>query len=66
MVNNEEPQADVTPDDLIRVGEASRMLGVSILWLRRMTSKGEIPSRRINGARYYIRADVLAFKAENM
>jgi excisionase family DNA binding protein len=55
---------DPAPDDLIPIGEAAKILCVSVDTMRRWADKDHIPSVRTPGKqRRFLRGDVLAFKA---
>jgi DNA-binding transcriptional MerR regulator len=51
-------------DEVLRVAEVSRRIGVSERWLRQAENNGKIPKakRDINGWRVYTQEDVQAIK----
>lgn len=53
-----------SPDDLINIAEAARLLGVSQPTLRRWDELGKFPARRhpINTYRQYLLADVMKLR----
>lgn len=53
-----------SPDDLITIAEAARLLGVSQPTLRRWDELGKFPARRhpINSYRQYLLADVMKLR----
>ena len=48
-------------EDLLSSGEAARLLGVSTQSVRNFYNVGRLTGRRIEGAHYFKRADVIAF-----
>lgn len=54
--------SDATSGDLVRLGDAAEILGISASTLRRLTARGELPAVRTEGGhRRYRRDDVVRF-----
>ena len=52
-------------DDLIGTGEAARIVGVSVSWIRRLAIGGEIPCVRMElGVRLFSRDEIRQFAEE--
>ena len=51
-------------DELIPIGEAARMLGVSVDTLRRWDATGRLEAIRVGGARCYPISDIRRLAAE--
>lgn len=57
---------EVSPDDLLPIGTAAAMVGVSVDTLRRYEAEGKITARRTPGnQRRFRRADVLALVGDD-
>lgn len=50
--------------DLLAIGEAARLLGVSATRMRQLTDAGRLSAMRVGGRRVYRRADVERLKRQ--